>query len=308
MASANIFFTKLSKFRGDLSEDLNTWLREFERCCIITNKHEPEVKGQFLMLCVEGRAKAILEKLEADEGEPQDYDILVNKLVEVFDNTTSREAKMTLFETRILKIGETEDEFMLDLVKLYRNANPNAPEITIDTAIKRKFLQGIPPSLKRNIFIFCNDPYNANVTRDQLLAACRSAKDLLSSDNQNHACSVISDGNKEKNDISDIITSIKNLSLQLETHVATTNEKINENSQHIAAITRDFESNPRKRDVAPFSPRRNFRGNFNYRGSRFSSNQERRSYPTDERTITCFKCGGKNHYAKHCLHRSSGNE
>ena len=62
----SLFFTKLTKFSGHISEDLNTWIREFERCCLITNKTEELVKGQYLMFCVGGRAKAVLDDFEAE--------------------------------------------------------------------------------------------------------------------------------------------------------------------------------------------------------------------------------------------------
>ena len=85
-AASNIFFTKLVKYKGDICEDLHTWLREFERCCVIANKQEPNVKGQYLMLCVEGRAQAVLEKFETEQGAAQEFDILVAELQRVFDN------------------------------------------------------------------------------------------------------------------------------------------------------------------------------------------------------------------------------
>ena len=149
--ASSIFLTKLTKYKGEINEDLNTWLREFERCCVIANKQEYNVKGQYLMLCVEGRAKTVLEKFEADKGEPQKYDDLVIELKGFFDTTASREAKMSIVEKRMMRIGETEEAFMLDLLKLFRNANPTATDAILDLAVKRKFLQGISP-------IFCNGP------------------------------------------------------------------------------------------------------------------------------------------------------
>ena len=128
--ASSIFFTKLTKYKGEIDEDLNTWLREFERCCVIANKQDDNVKGQYLMLCVEGRAKVVLEKFEAETGEPQEYDDLVAELKRVFDTTASREAKMAIFEKRMMRIGETEEAFMLDLLKLFHNANPTATDAT----------------------------------------------------------------------------------------------------------------------------------------------------------------------------------
>ena len=83
---------------------------------------------------------------------------------------------MADFEVRTQRIAESEDEFMLVLVKLFRSANPAADSPTLDVAVKRKFLQGISPSLRRGIFVFCNDPYAAAVSREQLLQHCRKAR------------------------------------------------------------------------------------------------------------------------------------
>ena len=79
-SSNSLFFTKLRKYNGDIQEDLNTWLREFERCCLIANRTDALVKGQYLMLCVGGRAKAVLEDLEAEQAEAQNFTVLSDKL------------------------------------------------------------------------------------------------------------------------------------------------------------------------------------------------------------------------------------
>ena len=155
-SSNNLFFMKLKKYNGDLSEDLSTWLREFERCCLIAHKTDMLVKGQYLMLCVGGRAKAVLDDYETELGAAQNFDALVTKLTDTFDSTTSRETKMTMFEERRQQIGETEEEFMLQLLRLYKNANPTASTVAMNLALKRKLLQGVSPSLKKNIFLYCS--------------------------------------------------------------------------------------------------------------------------------------------------------
>ena len=170
----NVVFNKLEKFSGNA--DLNTWLKNFERCCVVTNKTDDLVKGQLLMLFVDGQAKAVLEELEEVKEAPQKFSDSVTKLKEVFHTVAAREAKMADFEVRTQRIAESEDEFMLVLVKLFRSANPAADSPTLDVAVKRKFLQGISPSLRRGIFVFCNDPYAAAVSREQLLQHCRKVR------------------------------------------------------------------------------------------------------------------------------------
>ena len=83
---------------------------------------------------------------------------------------------MAEFEQRIQLVTESEDEFMLSLVKLYCTANPTASTEDINRAIKRKFLSGVSPDLRRSIFIFCTHPYATSVTYDALLEVARKAK------------------------------------------------------------------------------------------------------------------------------------
>ena len=86
---------------------------------------------------------------------------------------------MAMFESRIQKANESEEEYMLELLKLYKTANPDHADAVILLAVKRKFLSGISPILKKNIFVFCNDPLDANVTREHLLSHCRKARNML---------------------------------------------------------------------------------------------------------------------------------
>ena len=62
MSALNIVFSKLEKFTGNGSLDLRTWLRNFERCSVIADKKDDLIKGQILMLCVDGRPRAILDQ------------------------------------------------------------------------------------------------------------------------------------------------------------------------------------------------------------------------------------------------------
>ena len=62
-SALSIVFTKLERFTGNNGSDLTTWIRNFERCCVIANKTDDLVKGQLMMLCVEGQALAVLEDL-----------------------------------------------------------------------------------------------------------------------------------------------------------------------------------------------------------------------------------------------------
>ena len=97
-------------------------------------------------------------------------------LEDVFQTSADMETKMAEFEQCIQLVTESEDEFMLSLVKLYRTANPTVSTEDINRAIKRKFLSRVSPDLRCSIFIFCTDPYATSVTYDALLEAARKAK------------------------------------------------------------------------------------------------------------------------------------
>ena len=107
MSALNIVFSKLEKFTGNGSLDLRTWLRNFERCSVIADKKDDLVKGQILMLCVDGRPRAILDQYEEVKATPQKFTDLKKQPEEIFDSPADREAKMTEFETSIQHVDET---------------------------------------------------------------------------------------------------------------------------------------------------------------------------------------------------------
>ena len=178
MSSFDIIFSKLEKFTGDGNIDLRQWLRNFDRCCVIAEKSEDLVVGQILMLCVDGRAKAVLDQFEEEKGDPQKYTELKKQLNAIFD--FNREAHMTAFERFVQKIGESEEKFMTRLLLLYKAADPQAKTNVIIHAVKLKFLQGISDTFRRNIFIFCSNPYDDKVSHQDLLKASHDASVHLS--------------------------------------------------------------------------------------------------------------------------------
>ena len=158
MATSNFMsvFNSLPKFDG--KENLASWLTRFNRCCAVTQKQEEGVKGQIIMLCLTGQALAVAEQLEQERDGTQTFAQVQARLESVFDTVASRERTMCEFESRIQKVDESEDEFMLSLVQLYKCANPNVADQVFQTAVKRKFIQGISPELRRALYVFVNDP------------------------------------------------------------------------------------------------------------------------------------------------------
>ena len=132
-----MLFTKWDRFSDAGSKDLDTWLRNSDRCCAMANKNDDTVKGHILMLFVDGQAKAVLEELEEEKGSAQKYSVCVTKLRSCFEIVASREAKMATFKVRSQQLGETEEEFMLSLVRLYKADNPTINGIQYEAAVKR---------------------------------------------------------------------------------------------------------------------------------------------------------------------------
>ena len=77
------------------------------------------------MLFVQGWARATLEEFEQTRaGVQQTYADLAAKLRVHVDNAETRETSMSLFEARLKKVNESDEEYMLQLFMLYKTANP----------------------------------------------------------------------------------------------------------------------------------------------------------------------------------------
>ena len=138
-------FNKLNRFSGHSSMDMQPWLHIFECCCIVTSKSDDLAKGRLLMLCLTGQALAVAEQLEENKKTPQKYTAIKERLEAVFNTAADHEVKQTEFERRRLNNNETEDEYMLKLVKLHRSTNPDASNEDLPRNVKRKFLNGTSP-------------------------------------------------------------------------------------------------------------------------------------------------------------------
>ena len=313
MSSMSVIYNKLEKFTG--VEDLTTWLKNFDRCSLIAGKTDDLVKGQLLMLFVSGQAKAVLEELEEDKEQPQKYTAQVARLKQVFDTAANREEKMAAFEVRFQQIEETEDEFMFSLVKLFRAANPDSSPDAVNTAVKRKFLQGISPSLRKGIFVFCNDPYLDRVSREQLLQDCRKAKVHFASSIVEPKSDVIDRKDPEINAVHQtpqpVLKAISDLTKQMSDHMVAMNERFAAQEDRINIMSQNSSGGG-----GPRFSRNRFtgysRGNTNQNNSPRWRSEQRPSasnqFTASAGDFTCFKCGGPNHLARNCLFRSNNKD
>ena len=134
------------------------------------------------MLCVDGRARPILDQYEEEKATPQKFTDFKKQLEGIFGSPADWEAKMMEFEIRIQHIDETEEEFMTALLQLCRAANPEAKSEDVNSVVKHKFLHGINDTLRHNIFIFCTNPFSDDVSPQALLkASCDAVVHLSAS-------------------------------------------------------------------------------------------------------------------------------
>ena len=334
MAASNSYiFSSLEKFSDGNGTELNAFLSKFSRCCSVSNKVDAEVpvKGQLLMLFVEGRARAALEEYEISQGgDQQTYVALVAKLKEYFDSTSARETSMHLFDGRIQKVNESEEEFMLHLLRLYQAANPDHAAAVTLLAVKRKFLAGILPSLRNQIFTFCSEPLAAGVSRENLLGFCRQAHNMLGPQQPNAEISadrVLTATNHNHDGLlggggtNDLAAAITNLAFQISEDRRVTEMRLDELGSAIAAVS--SQNNFRGRGGGRGGRgggRGNYYNNYNRNNSRggnnfnaggnnsrggFSNGSNRGSRGSRSRggnrgAIQCYNCNGFNHRSRDC--------
>ena len=265
------------------------------------------------MLFLSGQALAIAEQLEEEQKSQQRYSILKARLQSIFDTAADREIKQTLFENRTRRLNESEDEFMLTLTKLHRSANPTASTEDLNRNVKRKFLNGISPELRRNIFIFCNDPYKTDITTEKLLEATRKAKLHLMGTNEHEVevNNITQQESSTSNSTSAHVSpsleeSINNLTTLLSQHIETTESKFKNHDAQINAINFNTAYPSRENDRSSyFNPNNRYapnnRGHYNrnnYTSNRTSNLNMAATRSVNE--VICFACGGKNHFARNC--------
>ena len=249
------------------------------------------------MLCLSGQALAVAERLEETKAAQQKYTELEAHLKLKFKSDADKEVKQQQFDKRHAELNETDDEFMLELVKLYRAANPTADDAQLTCNVKRKFLSGIPAELKRNIFIFCNDPHSATVTIDNILEATRKAR-LYVMGEPDTASSV--NAVSSSNDVPkpDLFEAISRLTDTLNDHMKFTNEQLKTQEEQINAISQQGDSqnndgNFRRQNNNYNGNRRqnNRRGNNRGRNN-YNSNRGRNNGNNDgsRRDFTCYNC------------------
>ena len=102
-----------------------------------------------------------------------------------------------------------------------------------------------------------------------------------------------------------VVASIQRLSSQLETHISQSNQQIAQQSEQLAAITRGFGQFGARNYTNRGRGRYRARGRGNNRGGHVGQNSRGGG---SNNGVICYRCGGPNHFSKHCQARAQGNE
>lgn len=293
-------FNKVEKFDGNGDVDFASWLRTFERCCTIAGKNEDDlIKGQLLMLCLTGQSLAVAEQLEEEKKTQQKFSDLKVRLTSVFTTAAKKEAKMQEFENRIQQIEESEDEFMLSLVKLYRAANPDANDDVATKDIKRRFMNGISNEVRQSLYIFCNDPYGTTVTYQNLLEHARKAKmHVFERKCDQQSVNTFNVDQNSYNEAtpgnSSVLNAIANLNQTLHNRMDSLETNYNNQQYEINAISRgNYRGNSNRF-------RNNRKVNFNANKDTSNWRNHNSAFTNNKQQYRCYKCNGFNHFARNC--------
>ncbi len=142
-----------SKFFGEPGEDVEKWLKSFERVARAngwTEKRQCEILPAFLM----DRAAEFFDELPNEKQ--NDFELLKQSLIEHFIPKEARRFFYADLYSR--KQGETEsaEDFGREVQLLVRRAHAEMPVEHQDTLMREHFVNGLRPALKRIVLI--SDP------------------------------------------------------------------------------------------------------------------------------------------------------
>ena len=270
------------------------------------------------MMCVDGRARAILDQYKEQKATPQKFTDLKKQLEEIFDSPADREAKMTEFETRIQHVDETEEEFMIVLLQLYRAANPEAKE-DVNSAVKCKFLHGINDILRDNIFIFCTNPFSDDISPQALLKASCDAVAHLSASVSNSSSTPTKSSLSAQAAVfttasaaalTPQLDKVLALTQQLADQAKITNAKLDQQQQEINFLKQNSFQPPYGPNFQTSRGHGKYQQNFRGRtrpptrahfGGNSTSGRNSQSRVNKQTTIFCHFCHQPNHFKSNCL-------
>ena len=131
--------TQPKSFNGTTS--WKTYKEYYERVCAVNGWSTQQEKAQNLMLALEGSAAEILKDVE--DTSPTVYTDIWTQLARRFGMTDGPREAMRRFDNRRQQDSETVQEFEQSLRVLHRDAWPTATAAQRDSALKRRFEDGL---------------------------------------------------------------------------------------------------------------------------------------------------------------------
>ena len=142
-----------SKFYGDVSSDIESWLKEFDRVSV-ANRWDNSRKLEILPAYLRDRAADYFEDL--DQEITTDYDRICEKLREKFRPKELQRAYYSDLFQRKQKENETVDDYGHAILVLARKAHNGIQRDVTDKLTMEHFIQGLRPTLKR--LVLMTDP------------------------------------------------------------------------------------------------------------------------------------------------------
>ena len=120
---------------------METYKEYYERVCAVNGWSTQQEKAQNLMLALEGSAAEILKDVE--DTSPSVYTDIWTQLARRFGMTDGPREAMRRFDNRRQQDSESVQEFEQSLRVLYKDAWPTATAAQRDSALKRRFEDGL---------------------------------------------------------------------------------------------------------------------------------------------------------------------
>ena len=144
-------FYQPGNFAGDLSENINSFLKKFERAAIINGWSEKE-KTLYIAVYLEKAALTFYENLQ-DSCKELTWDELEKKLRSEFEPIAQKDMIKLMLEKRKQLPDEPTVTYINEAESLCRRIDMNMPE----SEMVRNILKGLKPSIARYIGILGND-------------------------------------------------------------------------------------------------------------------------------------------------------
>jgi hypothetical protein len=153
---------KMPTFSGSESENINQWLKIFNKWCTLSNFKDNQ-KSSLLSFVFIGSAAKILAAWDSADAIPNDWAAATAKIkLQFSDSSRTKVHEATLLRRKLLP-SESFDEYFADVINLCSLVKPDMPEVDKIQNI----LKGLPENIVQ--FLLFKDP---QTTEDVLKGYC----------------------------------------------------------------------------------------------------------------------------------------